>query len=94
MAQAMVRIAFELFAVSRMDIHCDPENAASEKVARRLGFAFEGRLRDMQLEPHHERGDLLRFTLTASEYPQTAAAELPIEAFDFLDRPIVLPKTS
>lgn len=86
MAAAATRIAFELDKVKRMDLMCSPENTASAGVARRLGYTLEGRLRDRQLAPHHQRGDLFCFTLLASEYPQSAAHAVPIEAFDMLGR--------
>ncbi|WP_257462041.1 GNAT family N-acetyltransferase [Archangium lipolyticum] len=86
MASAAVKTAFELDRVLRMDLMCKPENERSAAVARRLGFTFEGRLRDRQLAPHHDRGDLLCFTLLAAEYPKSPASQLPLEAFDFLGR--------
>jgi RimJ/RimL family protein N-acetyltransferase len=79
-------VAFELDAVRRMDLLCDPDNARSVAMARRLGFTLEGRLRDRQRAPHHERGDLLCFSLLASEYSGSHARQLPLEAFDFLGR--------
>lgn len=88
MASAVTRVAFELDRVHRVDLYCRPENVASAKVARRLGFSFEGRLRDRQLAPHHERCDLLYFTMLAGEFPASAAAKVAIEAFDFLGRPL------
>ncbi|QRN97817.1 GNAT family N-acetyltransferase [Archangium violaceum] len=86
MASAAVKTAFELDRVKRMDLMCKPENERSAAVARRLGFTFEGRLRDRQLAPHHQRGDLLCFTLLSTEYPTSPASRLPLEAFDFLGR--------
>ncbi|OJH42793.1 GNAT family N-acetyltransferase [Cystobacter ferrugineus] len=88
MASALVKTAFEFDKVKRLDLFCAPDNERSAAMARRLGFTFEGRLRDRQLAPHHPRGDLLSFTLLASEYPQTRAHQLPLEAFDFLGRRI------
>jgi RimJ/RimL family protein N-acetyltransferase len=88
MASAMVKTAFEFDKVQRMDLMCDPDNERSAAMARRLGFTFEARLRDRQLAPHHTRGDLLCFTLLASEYPETPASRLSLEAFDFLGRRI------
>jgi RimJ/RimL family protein N-acetyltransferase len=90
MAAAGMKIAFEFDKVKRLDLMCSPENERSAAMARRLGFVFEGRLRDRQLAPHHKRGDLLCFTLLSSEYPQVQASQLPIEAYDFLGR-LVLP---
>jgi RimJ/RimL family protein N-acetyltransferase len=86
MASAMVKTAFEFDKVKRMDLMCDPWNEKSAAVARRLGFTFEGRLRNRQLAPHHKRGDLLCFTLLDSEYPGTKASQLVLEAFDFIGR--------
>lgn len=90
MAAAAVRVAFAFDRVRRMDLHCDPANARSAAMARRLGFTLEGRLRDRQLAPHHPRGDLLCFTLLHTEYPRTRAGELRLEAFDCLGRPLAL----
>lgn len=86
MNQAVVKVAFEHDRVKRMDLLCKVTNERSAAMARRLGFTFEGRLRDRQLAPHHDRGDLLCFTLLADEYPHTPCRDLPVEAFDFLGR--------
>jgi RimJ/RimL family protein N-acetyltransferase len=83
-ASAMVKTAFELDKVKRMDLMCVPENERSAAMARRLGFTFEGRLRDRQFQPHHSRSDLLCFSLLSTEYPRIQASQLPLEAFDFL----------
>ncbi|WP_225410753.1 GNAT family N-acetyltransferase [Stigmatella hybrida] len=88
MASALVKTAFERDQVKRMDVMCTPDNVRSAAVARRLGFTFEGRLRDRQLAPYHERGDLLCFTLLASEYPHSPARQLPLQCFDFLGQPL------
>ncbi|WP_224248760.1 GNAT family N-acetyltransferase [Hyalangium gracile] len=88
MASAMVKTAFEFDKVLRMDLMCSPSNERSAAMARRLGFTFEGRLRDRQLAAHHVRGDILCFTLLSTEYPRTPASQLQLEAFDFLGRPV------
>jgi RimJ/RimL family protein N-acetyltransferase len=91
MASAMVKTAFEFDQVKRLDLATDPENERSAAVARRLGFTFEGRLRDRQLAPHLPREDLLWFTLLSTEYPGSPASQLQVELFDFLGRPMRLP---
>jgi RimJ/RimL family protein N-acetyltransferase len=88
MASAMVKTAFELDRVKRLDLYCSPDNERSAAMARRLGFTYEGRLRDRQLAPHHPRGDLLSFSMLSTEYPATRASQLPMEAFDFIGRPL------
>jgi ribosomal-protein-alanine N-acetyltransferase len=37
--------AFENLSVDRIEIHAEPENVASRRVAERAGFTFEGVLR-------------------------------------------------
>lgn len=86
MSSALVKTAFEFDKVRRLDLMCSPENEKSAAVARRLGFTFEGRLRDRQLAAHHPRSDLLCFTLLAAEYPRTPASQLPVEVYDVLGR--------
>ncbi len=88
MACAAVKVAFELDGVSRLDLMCAPGNERSVRMAQRLGFTLEGRLRQRQFAAHNERGDRLCFSLLASEYPATRAKALPLEAFDFLGRPM------
>ena len=88
MASAMVKTAFEFDQVKRLDLATNPENEKSAAVARRLGFTFEGRLRDRQLAPHLPREDLLWFTLLSTEYPGSPASQLQVEFFDFLGRRI------
>lgn len=90
MASAAVKTAFELDRVKRMDLLCSPDNERSAAMARRLGFTFEGRLRDRQFAPHHQRGDVLCFSLLASEYPLSPASRLPLQASDFLGRALPL----
>ena len=49
MASVLIKTAFEFDRVKRLDLICAWDNARSEAVARRLGFTFEGRLRDRQI---------------------------------------------
>ena len=41
-AKALIRMAFENMMINRVTIKCDIGNSASENVAVRLGFRFEG----------------------------------------------------
>ena len=47
--------AFEHLPIDRIEIHAEPENAASRRVAERAGFSFEGVLRS-----HHVKKGLRR----------------------------------
>jgi RimJ/RimL family protein N-acetyltransferase len=84
LSAALVKVAFEVDGVHRLDLTCSPDNARSIAMAKRLGFTLEGRLRERQLAAHHPRADILCFTLLASEYPQTLSHAQPLEAFGLL----------
>lgn len=68
---ALTRVAFEVAAVDRVEIHCAKENLASAAIPRRLGFAEQ--------EPD---GDDLVFALTAEAFPGTPAASSRLAAYD------------
>jgi RimJ/RimL family protein N-acetyltransferase len=82
-AAALTRVAFELDAVRRVEIHCAPENVRSAAIPRRLGYAHEATLRrPLPSDPDGPAVPLLVFTLFAEGYPGSAAADTGLEAFD------------
>jgi RimJ/RimL family protein N-acetyltransferase len=80
-AAALTRAAFERCRVIRVEIHVDPENAASIAVAARLGYIREATLRKRlpPVRPGHTRRDEVVFSLLEEEYPTSAAAAVPVE---------------
>lgn len=79
---AMVKLAFEWHHVSRVELHCAPENLPSAAIAARLGFTHEATLRERAVEPDGRVRDLMIWSLLATEYPGSAAAQQDIRAFD------------
>lgn len=78
---ALVKVAFEIDRVRRVEIRCDPLNTASAAIPARLGFSREGVLRhnsDFLGEPR----DTEVWGLTLPEYPDSPAAQAAIRAFD------------
>ena len=55
--------ALEEFAANRISIHCDPHNERSRRVAERLGYRLEGRLRNMARTPDGGLRDTLVYSL-------------------------------
>jgi RimJ/RimL family protein N-acetyltransferase len=59
---ALVKVAFEIIKIHRIEIHCDPGNFSSASVPRKLGFTHEGTLRAKTRVPRPlERLDDLGF---------------------------------
>lgn len=88
-AAALTRVAFEVMQVERVEIHCDPQNLRSAAVPRKLGYSHQETLK----EPCEEEGgrcETMIWTLVASDYPTSPAAEAEIEAFDACGRPILI----
>lgn len=45
--RALTTLAFEIYGIRRLTIHAETENQRSWKVAERLGYRYEGTLRDV-----------------------------------------------
>ena len=78
---ALIKVAFEIIRVHRIEIHCDPRNIASAAVPRKLGFTHEGTLR-AKIRFLDSWKDLMIWGLLDSEYPGSPSAQAPIRAFD------------
>ena len=78
---ALMRIAFELYLVERLEIHCSVENIASAAVARKLGFIHEATRRRLGFG-NGKTTDQMIWTLFADEYPNTPSASAKLQAFD------------
>jgi RimJ/RimL family protein N-acetyltransferase len=85
-AGALTRVAFEVDDVDRVEIHCDPKNAASARVAEKLGYRHETTLRRRLITNGREPRDTMVWVLFANEYPTSPAASQPIEAWDAVER--------
>lgn len=80
-AAAMVRVAFEVERVSRVELHCAPANAASIRVAEKLGFElWEIRTGDSE-DSAGRLQDMMIWVLPADHYPGSPALGLELEAW-------------
>lgn len=78
---ALVKVAFELIHVHRLEIHCDPANLASAAIPRKLGFTHEGTLRE-KTSFLDRWSDSMVWGLLESEYPDSPSSKAEIKAFD------------
>jgi len=78
---ALTKVAFEIYHVDRMEIHCSIENLASAAVPRKLGYIHEATRRRLGYA-NGQPSDTMIWTLFADEYPNTPNASAAIRAFD------------
>jgi len=78
---ALVKVAFEIIHVHRLEIHCDPGNFASAAIPRKLGFTHEGTLRAKT--PFLDGwSDSMIWGLLETEYPDSPSSKAELKAFD------------
>ena len=66
--RAIAAFGFEKLGMERIAIHCDERNARSRMVAERVGFVFEGVLRNEARDPSGGLRNTLVFSLTPEEF--------------------------
>jgi len=78
---ALVKVAFELILIHRLEIHCDPENFASAAIPRKLGFTHEGTLR-AKTRFLDGWSDSMIWGILETEYPDSPSSKTEIKVFD------------
>jgi RimJ/RimL family protein N-acetyltransferase len=78
---ALIKVAFEVIHIHRLEIHCDPGNYASAAIPRKLGFTHEGTLRE-KTRFLDRWSDSMVWGLLEGEYPKSPAAKAEIKVFD------------
>lgn len=78
---ALVKVAFEIVRVHRIEIHCDPRNLASASIPRKLGFTHEGTLRSKMRFLDHWI-DSMVWGLVEEEYPESPSCRADIRVYD------------
>jgi RimJ/RimL family protein N-acetyltransferase len=78
---ALIKVAFELIHVHRIEIHCDPANVASAAIPRKLGFLHEGTLR-AKTRFLDGWSDSMVWGLLETDYPDSPSSKVEIKVFD------------
>jgi len=79
---AITRVALGYYGVPRAEIRCDPRNAPSAAVPRRLGYGLEETLRGEAVDAAAQARDTMIWALTGTQYPASPAARVPIDVRD------------
>lgn len=85
---AMIRVAFEIEKIERVELMCAPENGASAAVAAKLGFTHEATLKKRARDSEGRTCDLMIWSLFADDYTSSPAASMPFKAFDCMGEAI------
>lgn len=83
---ALTRVAFEVAGVRRVEIRCDPANAASLAVPRKLGYTHEATLRGRSATETGALRDSMIWSLFREDFPGTPASAAELQAFDAAGR--------
>jgi RimJ/RimL family protein N-acetyltransferase len=86
---ALIKVAFEIHKVRRVEIHCDPHNIRSAAVPRKLGFIHEATLRQRLTDGAGGWADEMFWTLFEEDYPKSPAYTTEIQAFDAAGRRLI-----
>lgn len=89
-AAALAKHALTDLALSRVEIHCDPGNGPSNRIAEKLGFTREGVLRKRHQYAHDRPlRDLVYWTLFREDMGRASRVNWArYQAYDAIDRPI------
>jgi RimJ/RimL family protein N-acetyltransferase len=87
-ASALTRVGLEVHDYSRMQIHCDPQNRASARVAEKLGYRYEATLRRSARIGGRWR-DTMIFTLLPEELADSPVAAIELEAYGILGERLI-----
>jgi RimJ/RimL family protein N-acetyltransferase len=86
---ALIRVAFEIDKVDRVEIHCGPKNIRSVTIPKKLGFQYEATLKRRYVTADGGPRDTMIWSLFAPDYPDSPASLIPIKAFDAAGRQIL-----
>jgi RimJ/RimL family protein N-acetyltransferase len=85
---ALIRVAFDIERLSRIEIRCAPDNIRSQHVPEKLGFRMEGIIKRSL---HDSIVDTMVWAFEKKEYERSPIRHTALKAFDMVGRPILLP---
>ena len=86
---ALVKVAFEVGGIQRLEMHSDPDNHRSTAVPGKLAFIHEATLRKVDKTTTGAMRDTMIWTLIADDYPYTPSAQAQVSAYDVMGRQIL-----
>ena len=87
---ALAQVGFGPMGLQRIEIHCEPANAASSAVAAKLGFVHEVTIPGCVTSPTMDPRDMMIWSMQREDFKSSPAAAVEIEAFDHEGIPLPL----
>src|SRR6187402_3510278 len=81
----LVKTAFDIEGLSRIEIRCDPVNVRSRHVPEKLGFRMEGII---QRTLYDNFVDTMIWAMTKEDYAANPVRHTPMQAFDLAGTPL------
>lgn len=85
---ALTKVGFEIEGLEHIEIHCSPDNTRSYNIPLKLGFQHIATLKNYSTDREGRFQDKMIWKLSAAEYATSPIRKTPINACDFLGRPI------
>ncbi|MEL6837479.1 MAG: GNAT family protein [Bacteroidota bacterium] len=86
---ALIKIGFEIEELDRIEIRIIPDNLASQKIPKKLGFLYEGTLKNRMADTEGQARDMMIWTMFRSDYLRGDHADFPCQAFNIADEQIL-----
>jgi len=86
---ALVRVAFEIDRVERVEIHCSPNNKRSASIPKKLGFTHQETKKAAPGADSDTPLESMIWTLVQQDYPTSPAAQAKIQAYDVVGRQLI-----
>lgn len=84
----LIKLAFEVEEIERLEIHCDPHNEGSKAIPERLGFTHEATLKNRVKDSEGQSRDAMIWTLFREDYQAERYKNHFFTAYDIVNQPI------
>ena len=86
---ALTKVGFDIEQLSRIEIHCSPENTRSINIPSKLGYTFETTaVKKDVMENDHGR-EVMIWVMLKDAYEKSSIKKIDIKAFDIIGREII-----
>lgn len=87
---ALTKVGFEIENLSRIEIHCAPDNIRSQNIPKKLGYELEATLKNRGVDSKGNPRDSMIWTMFKSRYEVSPLKHINLRIIDIIDRDIVI----